>query len=148
MRPVPTPGLGTQEKYRNSFRVLGVIVFGTGLLLTCIAFLDFFSAFTDMSGGMPTVFFLAFIGMPLMGVGSWLLRAGFLGMATRYAAGETMPVVKDSAAYLSDGEGFHGIGRTVDDQPSRAAAGPCCRSCGARNDADARFCDGCGTSLA
>ena len=26
--------------------------------------------------------------------------------------------------------------------------GPCCRSCGAQHDADARFCDGCGQPVA
>ncbi len=61
-----------------------------------------------------------------------------------------MPTVKQSATYLSDGEGILGVGRTVGDRApgGSAAAGPYCRSCGVRNDEDARFCDGCGTSLA
>jgi hypothetical protein len=74
-----------------------------------------------------------------------------MGTAARYGAGETVPVVKDSASYLTDGEGVLGVGRTVDDRPSAPAAsqpGPYCRSCGVLNDDDARFCDGCGTSLA
>ena len=45
----------------------------------------------------------------------------------RYAAGETMPVVKDSLDYLK--------------------AGPFCSTCGVRNDADAKFCDSCGATL-
>jgi len=67
-------------------------------------------------------------------------RATFrvLGAAARCGGGETMPVVKDSAAYLSDGEGILGVGRT---------AGPYCSKCGVRNDADARFCDSCGSAL-
>ena len=68
-----------------------------------------------------------------------LLQWGFLGAAARYGAGETMPVVKDSATYLSDGEGILGVGRT---------AGPFCSKCGVRNDADAKFCDSCGGALA
>ena len=39
------------------------------------------------------------------------------------------------AALASAGQGQH-QGRT----------GPCCRSCGRRNEADARFCGGCGTA--
>ena len=69
MQPAHMPGFAAQEKYRNLFRVLGVVIFG----------------------------------------------------------------------------------RTVDDQTATAAAaaaGPYCRSCGVRNDPDARFCDGCGQSLA
>ncbi len=54
-------------------------------------------------------------------------------------------MAKDSAAYLTDGEGLLGVGRTVDDH---GGAGPFCRSCGVRNDDDARYCDGCGQSLA
>ena len=42
--------------------------------------------------------------------------------------------------------------RRVDDgspgTSGTAATGPFCRSCGVRNDEDARFCDGCGASLA
>lgn len=134
MRPLPTPGLAAQEKYRTAFRVLGVLVLATGLVLTVVAFTNFLASFSDPSGEMPSLFFLAFIGLPLVAVGSWLLQAGFLGAAARYAASETMPVVKDAAAYL-----------TVNPAP---ASGPYCRSCGVRNDTDARFCDGCGRPLA
>ena len=147
MRPLPTPGLASQEKYRTAFRVLGVLALATGLVLTIVGFTNFFAGFSDPSGEMPTRFFLTFIGLPLVAVGLWLLQAGFLGAATRYAAGETMPVVKDAAAYLTDGEGIHGVGRAVDDERV-PASGPSCRSCGVRNDADARFCDGCGQPLA
>lgn len=145
MNRVPLPGLAAQEKYRNTFRVAGVLVVGVGFVLTAIALMDFFATFADPSRGMPTKFFLGFIGLPLMGFGGALLRAGFMGMALQYAAGESLPVVKDGAAYLTDGEGLLGVGRTVDDEP---ATGPFCRSCGVRNDTDARYCDGCGLSLA
>ena len=70
---------------------------------------------------------------------------------SRYVAGETMPTVKQSAAYLSDGESIMGVGRTVDDGTAagtQPATGPFCRACGVRNDEDARFCDGCGASMA
>ena len=65
-----------------------------------------------------------------------------------YVAGETMPVVKDSATYLSDGRGIAGVGRTEDRMEASAVTGPYCRQCGTRNDSDARFCDSCGQTLA
>src|SRR3954453_22007796 len=72
--------------------------------------------------------------------------------AARYAAGETMPTVRDSASYLTDGEGVLGVGRTVDDTASPSATeratGPFCSTCGTRNDTDASFCDHCGAALA
>ena len=94
--------------------------------------------------GVYTVFtYEGFDGPPGLAV------LAFIGAQSRYVAGETMPTLKQSAAYLSDGEGIMGVGRTVDDrQRGTAADGPYCRSCGVRNDEDARFCDGCGSSLA
>jgi hypothetical protein len=83
--------------------------------------------------------------MPVMAVGAWLLQAGFFGAAARYAAGETMPVVRDSASYLTNGEGIFGIGR--DAAAATPETGPFCSRCGVRNDVDARFCDACGNSL-
>ncbi|QBR92402.1 zinc ribbon domain-containing protein [Nocardioides euryhalodurans] len=105
--------------------------------------IDFFSTVDSFEG--PTRFWMFFVAIPLLAVGGWLTQAGYVGVAARYASGELSPVIKDSAAYLSDGRGVAGVGRTVDDRP---AAGPFCRQCGVRSDADARFCSGCGQSLA
>lgn len=151
-RPTPPlPGLPAQAGARTALRVggavlllLGVAVFGYGL----VSVFGSMDSFDPPRGGQIA----AFIGgLPLIGVGLGMLNAGFLGAQARYVAGETAPVLRDTAAYLSDGEGVLGIGRTVDDgspAPGAAASGPFCRSCGVRNDDDARFCDSCGTSLA
>ncbi len=136
---------------RIVLRVLGLTLLGVGLVLAITGGIDFadqvdtfegpgFGAIGRMAGGGFMVIF-----------GLAALNAGFLGLQARYVAGETMPTVKQSASYLTDGEGVLGVGRTVDDakpaQPG-AVAGPFCRACGVRNDPDATFCDGCGTSLA
>lgn len=85
-------------------------------------------------------------------IGLALINAGTLGAQSRYVAGETMPTVKRSAAYLTDGQGIMNVGRTADGAAAGAqgqpATGPNCCSCGTRNDEDARFCDGCGASMA
>jgi hypothetical protein len=122
-----------------------------GVLLLAVGFYRFVTF--DPSGwdaGPPDGFLMFALGGILAVTGFGFLNAGFMGASARYTAGETMPVVKDSATYLSDGEGILGVGRTVDDQhvTQRAATGPYCRSCGVRNDEDAKFCDGCGTALA
>jgi len=152
---VPSPGLRNQPKLRNVFRVAGILLVGIGLVMIVICFSALFSTMnadplTDDSFGPPKRFFLGFIGMPVLAVGGWCLQAGFMGAAARYSAGETMPVVRDSAAYLTDGEGILGVGRTVDDAPSGRSGktGPFCSRCGVRNDEGARFCDACGTALA
>ena len=147
MSTTPGPGLPRQPAVRTFFRAVGALVVGLGVVVFLWGLLNVFgdSGFDPPAG----VHIAAFIGgLPLIGIGLMCLQAGFLGAAARYGAGETMPVVKDSAAYLTDGEGLLGVGRTVDDPVTqRAGTGPFCHACGRRNDEDARFCDGCGTSL-
>ena len=124
---------------RNVLRVLGVVLLAAGLYLVVtggMQFLDDMDSGSVDSGPGPVRRLGAGGFLCVFGIGA--LNAGFLGAQARYAAGETMPVVKDSAEYLSDGEGVLGIGR---------AAGPFCSKCGVRNDRDARFCDGCGAQL-
>jgi len=144
------PGFVGQARYRTAFRIAGVLCMGIALVLIAIAIADFVSAVkADDFDTQPTKFWYFFVALPFFAVGGFCLNAGFMGAAARYGAGETMPVVRDSASYLSDGRGILGVGRTVDDGAGRggATSGPYCRSCGVRNDADARFCDGCGASL-
>ncbi|CAN5299561.1 hypothetical protein BH23CHL9_BH23CHL9_12520 [soil metagenome] len=73
---------------------------------------------------------MAFIGLPLMGLGTTMIKAGYLGPASRYVAAEVSPTLRDTL-------GFLGLG----------ASGLTCASCGGRNAADAKFCDDCGIPL-
>ncbi|WP_121253470.1 zinc ribbon domain-containing protein [Nocardioides ferulae] len=139
------PGFARQGQYRTALRVGGAVLLLAGILTFVWGVAGVFGAEFEPEGRR----IVAFIGgLPIIGFGAMLLQWGFLGAGARYAAGETMPVVKDSAAYLTDGQGLAGIGRTADDLSADVAAtGPFCRQCGVRNDADARFCDSCGSSL-
>jgi hypothetical protein len=129
--------------------VLGLVLTPVGVVMVALGFYRFVTFDPSFGGsGAPDGFLLFAGGGVLAVVGFGLLNAGFLGATARYGAGETMPVVKDGASYLSDGEGVLGVGRTVDDRQASTATGPYCRSCGVRNDPDARFCDGCGDTLA
>ncbi len=149
--PPPGPGFRNQSAARSVFRVLGVLAVLAGLTLMVIAGMEFFTleGFEE-----PTRFWMFFVGMPLLAVGGWLLQAGFMGAGARYASGELAPVAKDTAHYLTDGKGLLGVGTTTSGAtPSATPAagaptGPYCRGCGTRNDADARFCDSCGQSMA
>jgi hypothetical protein len=136
MSHVTNPGLRNQAGLRTFFRVAGPLVLAVAVVLMVVAGMEFFTleGFEE-----PTRFWMFFVGIPLLAVGGWLCQAGYAGAAARYTSGELSPVAKDTAAYLTDGEGLLGVGRTV---------GPFCRTCGVRNDGDARYCDGCGQSLA
>ena len=124
----PKPGLHDQHRWRTLLRVGGPIVFGVGLVLAAIGFISFFSAFGSF--GMPSMFWMAFIGLPLMGLGTTMIKAGYLGPASRYVAGEVSPTLRDTLGFLGTGGG-HLV----------------CASCGGRNAADAKFCDDCGVAL-
>jgi hypothetical protein len=141
------PGLRGQRGARTTFRVVGIVLLLAALGFLAVGLQDFFSSANSFDG--PHKFWMVFVGILMLGPAGWCLQAGFMGAASRYVAGETTPVVKDSAAYLTDGQGFLGVGRTVDAAPAPSAAtGPYCSKCGIRNDADAAFCDGCGAAIA
>lgn len=143
--PQPNPGFAEQGGVRTTFRVLGVVITGTALVFLLIGGVDFFSSMNSWEG--PTKFWMFFVGVPMLGVGGWCLQAGFLGVGARYVSGEVSPVAKDTAAYLTDGKGLLNLG-VREPAPTAPESGPYCRTCGTRNDADARFCDSCGTVMA
>lgn len=151
MNHVPNPGLANQAGLRALFRIAGPLVLLVALGFLVVGGIDFFGSMSSFEP--PERFWMVFVGIPLLAVGGWLCQAGYAGAAARYASGELSPVAKSSAAYLTDGEGLLGVGRTVDDRGAAgttdvAEGGPFCRSCGVRNDSDARYCDGCGQSVA
>jgi hypothetical protein len=93
-----------------------------------------------------------------MGVGGALCKFAFLGAVSRYVAGETAPVAKDTFNYLADGtkDGVRDIAGAIGQGLSAGlgtAAGGTekivlrCHKCNHTNDADARFCDQCGAPL-
>ncbi|CAB4689256.1 unannotated protein [freshwater metagenome] len=142
------PELPATSTTRTTFRVIGAVLLPVGIVVFGWGVTGVFASDVFEPEGVRIVAFIG--GLPLIGIGLMALNIGFLGAQSRYVAGETMPTLKRSAAYLSDGEGIMGVGRTVDDGAARApgAGGPYCRGCGVRNDEDAKFCDGCGSTLA
>lgn len=142
-----SPGVPGQQGARMTFRVVGPLLLVAALGLLAVGLQDLFSTGDSFEG--PHRFWMVFVGILMLGPAGWCLQAGFLGAASRFVAGETTPVIKESAAYLSDGWCILGVGRTVDDgDQASSATGPFCSRCGVHNDADASFCDGCGAALA
>jgi hypothetical protein len=130
------PGIRGQRGARIVFRVVGLVLLVAALGLLAVGLQNFFATKDSFDG--PDKFWMVFVGVLMLAPAGWCLQAGFVGAASRYVAGETTPVVKDSAAYL-----------TVDDATRQeAATRPYCSTCGTRNDADASFCDRCGAALA
>ncbi|QIX28039.1 hypothetical protein ncot_16655 [Nocardioides sp. JQ2195] len=142
------PGFAQQGTLRTVFRVVGVLALLGFVLLLVLFAKDVASTMGDESFVPETPnFMLFFAALPLLIVAGVCLNAGFGGAAARYAAGEVMPVAKDSLEYLTDGQGVGHLGRTPG-APPEDHAGPSCSRCGVRNDAEATFCDACGDRLA
>lgn len=146
------PELGNRTGPRTLFRIIGIVLALAGLVMLGYGFATF--AAGVLSDQMPSMdqmgrSFLLFAlgGVALIG-GFFFVYLGFMGVAARYGAGETMPVLKDSAAYLTDGAGLFGVGRTVDDVASATDPGRDCVRCGATNAGSAKYCNACGSALA
>lgn len=126
MSTTRSPGLSGQDRARNSFRVVGVVLLVVALGLLGLGLQDFFSSLSSDSKEAADQIWMAFVGLLLLGPAGWCLQSGFMGSVNRYAAGEPTPALA----------------------VTEAPTGPDCGQCGTRKDAAATFCDGCGAAFA
>jgi hypothetical protein len=131
---------------RGLLRVVGplLVIVGAGFLIVGIG--SFFSSFNSR-GGTPDKFWCAFVGMPILAIGFGICRYAYMGAVARYAANEVAPVAKDAINYLAEGTapGVKKLAEAVGRQDRVVVR---CHKCNRDNDRDARFCGGCGASLA
>jgi len=97
--PVP-PGLAKQKQVRKFLRIAGPLTLLVGLVCVGIATASAFGAFESNSFGPPRLFWLSFVGLPLIFVGGVMTGTGFLGAVLRFQAGEAAPVAVDTANYM------------------------------------------------
>ncbi len=138
------------EGIRDLLRVVGILLVTAGGIFLIVGLVDFFRAF----GGNrpPELFWCAFVGILLLGLGLTTCRFAFLGMVSRYIAGEVAPVAKDTFNYLADetSEGVRTIAKSIDEGIGGHNEEPMlirCHKCNTINPADARFCRNCGVPL-
>ena len=87
--------LPAQSSIRAGLRVAGPVVLLLGLILTIVAFAGFFTRHLNL-------FWLGFIGLPLIFVGAVLSQFGFMGAMARYIAGESAPIATDTVKYVAE----------------------------------------------
>lgn len=90
------------QPIRTLLRFLGVVLLLAGVIFAIIGLVDFFAAFNGNSGP-PTKFWCAFVGLPLIGIGVSCLKAGYLRTIGKYVAGESVPIVTESARHVVRG---------------------------------------------
>ncbi len=141
-----------QQQTRETLRTVGVLVTGIGVVFTAIGLISFFSAFSSF--GPPRYFWCAFIGLPLIALGTNMMRYGYMGAVGRYVAGEVAPVAKETINYLADGTEEtiakvsravgQGLAQSGHSHPTQLVR---CHKCNRDNPVDAKFCSGCGAAL-
>jgi hypothetical protein len=131
---------------RAQLRLVGVGLAIVGLLFTACGMVSFFSSFVTLEP--PRYFWCAFVGLPVLFAGLAICQFAFLGSVSRFVAGESAPVQKDTFNYLAQGtqEGVRTIAKAVGE--GLAATGVPCPNCRHTNEAAAKFCSNCGAALA
>ena len=124
---------------KKTLKIIGFIGLGIGLICVIIAFVNFFSSINN--GGLPNMFYLFFIGFPLIAISGGLLGMGYRREVSQYIKDEGIPVFKD---------GYKDIRPEIKDfrdimkGDSNAVI---CPKCGTSNSVDDRFCKNCGTPI-
>lgn len=122
---------------RDAMRVVGPALMAVGALCVFVL-LSRMSSFNDSLGpfGGPARLpnpIWGFVGVALLGVGSFVTRWAWVGPAATYVARETAPALGIAARAAVDG--------------ARRPEGAACPSCRTQNASDAAFCKGCGKGL-
>ncbi|OLF14234.1 hypothetical protein BLA60_03615 [Actinophytocola xinjiangensis] len=131
---------------RTGLRIAGIVLVLGGVVLAAIGFIDFFGSMGHSHDGLPgdlrhsagesrfpTMFWMTFVGLPMIAGGVACLKAGFLGVASRYVADESQAAVRQVSQAAATGW-------------RAGSAGPAgfCHRCGTPQQQDARFCHRCG----
>lgn len=129
-------------KVKKTLKIVGLIMLGIGLVCAITGFVNFFMVFG--TGEMPRLFFLCFIGFPLIGVGGGLTLFGFKREITSFSVKETVPVINDVSKDISPA--VRNITSAIRDGIHTADTTKC-KVCGAYNKIGSKFCNECGSKI-
>lgn len=167
----PEEKRAAHAKTKRTFKIAGFAVLAVGIVLTAVGFVDFAASFGSFSGGVPKLFFLSIIGLPMAAAGGMLLTFGYRREVMGYVknesvpvinelAGEIKPAVKSVTEAVAEGLRSQPTARTCPkcgnavkegdrfcDECGQNLTGKKCPDCGRENDPDAKFCAGCGKTF-
>ena len=124
--------MSNSKKSKKALKILGGAVAIIGLALAIVGFSNLFTASHDK--GFPKLFWLTFVGLPLLAFGLTLLLFGFRGEISRYAIHATLPIMNETLQELPP---------TIQSFTEKSLS---CE-CGTKNPANSKFCSNCGKSL-
>lgn len=131
------------QAIKRKIKVLGAVSLAVGLLCAIIGLVDFFGAMSREEP--PSLFYLLFIGFPLIGIGGSALAFGFREEILRYHKNESLPIIKEVGSELAPT--VRDIADACREEESEARAATLVCSCGVVNSAGSRFCKECGREL-
>ncbi len=116
--------------------------------MSLVGLVDFFAAFGGGVGRGPGLFGMVIVGFFLIGIGSAMLRMGYMGAVAKY-------MVREGAPAAAEGVNRVGVGAAPGITAVAAAVGAglregprvACRACGDMQRPDAKFCDACGAGM-
>lgn len=129
------------ERTKRILKIVGPIVAAAGLILAVVGFVSFFSSFGG--DGMPSLFWCAFVGMPVFVIGLGITFTAFRREIATYHKNESAPVVNEFAEDIKPA--VQSVASAV--RETAAAQDAICPNCGEKNDTDAKFCKNCGAAL-
>ena len=100
--------LDENTQRRKKFTIIGLVLLIVGGICVITGFVDFFVSMNRSMNGSaptegPTLFWLFFVGFPLIAGGFALVTFFNQGRLSRIAASQMAPVQKDVANYMLDG---------------------------------------------
>ena len=130
------------EQTKKKLKKIGLILLIVGGIFALVGFIDFFASF----GGndMPTMFWCAFIGLPMLGFGGMLTTMGFKQEISRYVKNESVPVINEAGKELSPA--IQAVTSAVKEGLQNTENQVRCE-CGNYNGTDDKFCSECGKAL-
>lgn len=131
------------NRIKTGLKVSGALILAGGIALAVTGFVSFFRSIS--SEEMPTLFWMLFLGIPMIGVGCALLLFGFKKEITRYIKDEAVPVINEAGRELQPA--VRSVAQAVSEGINGTANQAACPHCGAQNPVSNKFCKQCGKPL-
>ena len=128
------------KRNKKTLKIIGFCTLIPGIILTIVGFVSFFISSSSME--MPKLFFLSFIGLPLIGIGTACLIFGYRREVATYMKNESVPIAKELYQDLKPE-----VNDFVETVKGEKGQNKICPNCQKVNDPDSKFCDACGTPL-
>ena len=132
--------LEKHKKTKKTLKIVGIIMLVVGAGLTITGLVSFFSAMG--TSNPPKLFWCAFVGFILLGIGGSITALGFQKEMKRYIKNESVPIFNEMGQEIKTG--VTAMTQTINDTISDKKI--ICR-CGEENEQGSKFCSKCGSPL-